>query len=222
VSTKAGQLHFIRIRIDTGVETPQARTFTFDPVEKALVTRMDIAAAVLTIVQGFKTADPACTARGDAGYSEWNALVRRCVLWLGSTNIAEQAGIGALGDPAHSILEQAAEEDPETIAHTMLITGLHEVFTGVAFQAKDVQMLWEQGERFDTDDPSGRVREGLNALLPRQTANGRPSVISIGKVLRNRLDRQIAGMCFRRAGEDRNGTANWMVVPAGSEGSAGD
>lgn len=210
---------FIRIRIDTGVETPQARNFQFDPAEMALATRMEIAHAVLTIIQGFWKASPVQHG-GDAGFSEWNRLVRQCVLWLGSSGVSEAAGLGKLGDPAYSIMEEASADDPETSAHLMLMTGLFDMFTGVAFQAKDVLRVWEIGERSDTDDPAGMVREGLNALL-RQPSHGKPTAIGIGRVLQHRRDRVVNGMCFRLTGTDRNGVRSWTVASAGSAGTSG-
>lgn len=211
---------FIRIRIDAGVETPQGRNFAFDPVDKALSMRMEIASAVLIVIQGFWAAKPVSSGRGDAGFSEWNRLVRQCVLWLASSGIAEAAGLGALGDPAHSIIEEAGTSDLESIAHQMLITGLRDAFPGVTFQSKDVLQLWETGEHRDVDDAAGMVREGLGALL-RQPVHIRPNVISIGKVLQNRRDRQINGMAFRQVGSDRNRVAMWMVIAEGSAGDAG-
>jgi hypothetical protein len=212
---------FIRVRIDAGVETPQARNFAFDPVDKALSMRMEIASAVLMVIQGFWVAQPASSGRGDAGFSEWNRVVRQCILWLASSGIAGAAGLGALGDPAHSIIEEAGADDPETSAHQMFLTGVFDVFPGVTFQSKDVLRLWETGEHCDVDDAAGMVREGLGALL-RQPSHVKPTTISIGKVLKNRRDRLVNGMCFRQVGIDRNGVTTWMVGSAGSAGGAGD
>lgn len=211
---------FIRVRIDTGVETPQARDFMFDPVDKALSMRMEIAAAVLTLVRAYRQANAAAMGAGDAGFSEWNRLVRQCILWLGVAGIAEQAGIGKLGDPAWSIMEEASADDPETSAHLLLMTGLFDAFMGAAFQAKDVLHLWETGERADTDESAGMVREGLGALM-RLVGSGKPSAIGIGRVLQHRRDRVVNGMCFRLAGMDRNGVKAWCVGVAGGAGGNG-
>lgn len=208
---------FIRIRIDAGIETPQSRNFAFDPVDRALAMRMEIAYAVLVVIQGFWAAHVAPSGRGDAGFAEWNRVVRQCVLWLATSGIAEAAGLGALGDPAHSIIEEAGVDDPETSAHQMFMAGLLDVFPGVPFQSKDVLRLWEAGERCEVDDAAGMVRESLSALL-RQPNHIAPTAIGIGKVLKNRRDRLVNGMCFRQVGTDRNGVATWMVGGAGSAG----
>jgi putative DNA primase/helicase len=211
---------FIIVRIDSGSEAPQSRCFDFDPVDKALAMRMEIATAVLVLIQGFRAAQVEMRGRGDAGFSEWNRLVRQCVLWLGEAGVAAAAGIGPLGDPAHSIMHGAVAGDPESGAHQMFMTGLFEAYLGKTFQAKDVRREWEKGDGKDTDVPEGMIREGLTALL-RLPPNVMPTAISVGKVLQHRRDKPINGMCFRQVGTDRNGTANWMVAAAGGAGGAG-
>ncbi|QBQ36741.1 hypothetical protein [Pseudoduganella plicata] len=209
---------FIRVRIDTGVETPQTRDFNFDPVDKALAMRIEIAAAVLSLIRAYWDANASAAGVGDCGFAEWTRLVRQCILWLGATGLTEQAGLGKIGDPAWSILQEASEDDPETSAHLMLMTGLFDVFAGVSFRAKDVLNLWGAGERADTDDPAGMVREALGALM-RQLGQGGPTAIGIGRVLQHRRDRVVNGMCFRLAGTDRNGVKAWCVAAAGDAGT---
>lgn len=209
---------FIRVRIDPGVETPQARTFNFDPVDVALACRMDIAHAVLVLVQAYWAAGSPQLGRGDAGFSEWNRLVRSCVLWVGASDLADKSGLGKLGDPAHSILEEAGSDDPETSAHRMLLHGLHEEFIGANFQAKDVLRAWELGEK-SSDEGLSLIREGLSALLA-----GRREIttVGVGKVLRYRRDRIAGGLVLRQLGTDRNGVALWAVQTALPAGVAGD
>ncbi|WP_295991230.1 hypothetical protein [Rugamonas sp.] len=205
----------IRVRIDPGVETPQSRNFSFDPIDMALAKRQEIAQAVLVVIRAFWQAKPKLDSNGDAGFSEWNKLVRQCVLWVGSTGYCEEAGIGSVGDPAHSIMEDSGVDDPDVAAHRMLLTGLNETFNGVMFQAKDVLQLWELGERRSIDEPNGMIREALTAMLGRHAI---PSSVSLGRVLRNRRDRWVSGLILRQAGKDRNDIALWMVATAGLAG----
>jgi hypothetical protein len=209
----------IRVRIDPGVETPQSRNFSFDPIDLALSMRHKIAQAVLVVIRAFWLAKPSPQGKGDAGFSEWNKLVRQCVLWVGSTGFAESAGIGSIGDPAQSIMEDAGADDPDVAAHRMLMIGLNETYKGLSFQAKDVLQLWELGERRSIDDATGMVREALTAMLGRYAL---PSSVSVGKVLRNRRDRWIAGLILRQAGKDRNGIAQWVIATAGDAGGSRD
>lgn len=211
---------FIRVRIDPGVETPQARSFAFDPVDTALSERMSIARAVLVVVRAFWNAGAPRLGRGDAGFTEWSRLVRDLVLWLGKNGIARCAGVGQLGDPAHSILEEAGTDDPDTTAYRMLLQGLAQEFLGETFQAKDVVGRAQLGEG-SSDEGLSLIYESLSALLP-----GRKDIaaVSVGKVLRFRRDRIAGGLVLRQRGIDRNGVTLWAVelASAGGAGLAGD
>ena len=209
----------IRVRIDPGVETPQSRNFSFDPIDLALSTRHEIAQAVLVVIRACWQAKPRPQGNGDAGFSEWNKLVRQCVLWVGSTGFCESAGIGSVGDPAQSIMEDAGADDPDVAAHRMLMVGLNEMYKGLSFQAKDVLQLWELGERRSSDDPTGMIRESLSVMLGRHAL---PNSVSVGRVLRNRRDRWVGSLILRQVGKDRNDVALWCVETAGVAGDRRD
>ena len=51
--------------------------------------------------------------------------MRQCVLWVGREGIDEEAGVGDMGDPAHSIMEEAGVR-PDSEALAMLLDGLNE------------------------------------------------------------------------------------------------
>jgi hypothetical protein len=189
----------IRIRIDPGVECPQARSFAFDPVDMVLATRLAIAHAVLVLVQAFQAAGSPALGRGDAGFSEWNRLVRRVVLWLQAEGHAEAAGYGPMGDPAHSILEAASADDPDTEAARLLLISLDETFQGESFTAKEVFTLYSTGR--------GEVYEALHSILGRRDVTTQ----SLGITLRNRRDKIVGGLVLRRMGDDNQG-AIWIVV----------
>lgn len=189
----------IRIRIDPGVECPQARNFAFDPVEMVLATRLAVSHAVLVLVQAYQAGGSPVLGRGDAGFSEWNRLVRRVVLWLQAEGYAEDAGHGPLGDPAHSILEAAATDDPDTEAARMLLISLHEKFGGESFTAGEVYAEFSKA--------TGPVFEALHAILGRRDV----TPVSVGRTLLNRRDKIVGGLVLRRGGRNKHG-ALWSVV----------
>jgi putative DNA primase/helicase len=197
---------FLRVRIDTGIECPQAAVFLFDPVAKALVERLTIAHAVMTAMQAFFQAGKPNLGRGDCGFAEWAGLVRSTVLWLEREGFAEEAGIGALGDPARSILEGASESDPDTAGLRLLLEGLRQRFGEEPFRARDVLALWTPGGL--GGGAGALVREGLELLIHRrQNVTAR----TIGDVLRYRRDRFAGGMVLRACGQDRDGVALWTA-----------
>jgi hypothetical protein len=67
-----------------------------------------------------------------------------------------------MADPAHSILEAASADDPDTEAARMLLFSLDEVFHGELFSARDVFQL------FSTE--RGEVFEALHSILGRRVS----------------------------------------------------
>lgn len=190
----------VRVRIDPGVESPQTRSFSFDPVDMALSTRLAIAHAVLVLVQAYQAAGSPKLGKSGCRFHDWDVLVRRVVLWLQVAGYAEAAGYGPLGDPAHSILEAASADDPDTEAARLLLISLHETFQGKSFTAKEVFTLYSTGR--------GEVYEALHAIL-----GGRRDVspVSVGRTLLNRRDKIVGGLVLRRFGDNKQG-AIWVVV----------
>lgn len=196
----------IRVRIDSQLESPQLRSFDFEPEDVALSERYAIARSVLVLVRAFVAAGAPRPGKGDCGFPEWNRLVRSCVLWLHQWRIAEEAGIGVLGDPACSILEGATTSDPDTDGLKLLLAGLEQAFGVDPFRARDVQAIYD----CPNSNAGGLlVREGLETLLP---AHREIKARSIGSVLRNRRDRPAGGRVVRLVGEDRDGLALWWVT----------
>lgn len=194
---------FVKIRIDAGMEKPQTRVFDFDPVAEAIDRRVSIARGALTLFRGWCAAGKPTPRRVGCDFAEWDRLVRCCVLWLAEQGFAVEAGIGELGDPARSIIEDAGRDDPETEGLRTLLMGLAEKFETTPFTAKNVHLLW-QAQSGDVFDGLAEITGGRRDLTPK----------SIGRVMVNRRDRVCGGLVLRRVGEDRNGSAVWCVVRA--------
>ena len=195
---------FLKVRIDTGTETPQALAFDFDPVERALTERLAVASAVCTIVAGFQAAGAPTLGRGDVGFPAWSRMVRSCVIWLQDEGLTEEAGLGRVGDPGAGLLEDAGNDDPDQIALGMLLHGLHEVFgNGGQFTAADVFKLWQGGQPAEVVEALG---EFLSAGKREHTA------LSIGRALGNRRDRIVGGLVLRAGKLDRTKKQYWSVV----------
>lgn len=201
---------FIRVRIDPGVERANSRNFPFDPIDVALSERMNIARAVLVVIRAFHVAGAPCGGSGDAGFSQWNRLVRQCVLWVGDTGYGGDSGIGTLGDPAHSIIEQAGVDDPDTVALRMLLQGLMLTADGEPFGARKL-LTWYSTPDGDGNEGLGLVREGLGAML---AGKRDVTAVAVGRALMYRRDRITRGLVLHQRGTDRNGSALWTVGTA--------
>lgn len=199
---------FVRLRINPGVERPNSLSFPFDPIDLALSERINIARAVLVVIRAYHGSGAPRGASGDAGFSQWSRLVRQCCLWVGESGLSEEAGIGTLGDAAHSIVEQAGADDPSTTAHRLLLCGARLVLDAI-FTARDLLSVYMSAEHVtDPDDDRGLVRDGLGAML-----GGRREVsaVSVGRALAFLRDRIVGGLVLRQCGQDRNGIAQWKV-----------
>lgn len=188
---------FIRVRLDTGVERPQALEFDFNPVDRALVERLAIARAACVLVQGFFVAGSPRLGRGDAGFPVWSRLVRDCVLWCQSEGLSEEAGIGVLGDPAHQIIVEAGSSDASSQALNMLLHGLLETLGESWFYSRDVMTLvGDPNLTAAANNGSGAalLKEALETLCPARTQlNSR----NVGNLLKYRVDQHCDGLVLR-------------------------
>jgi hypothetical protein len=178
-------------RIDTGAENPSALSYAFDPVDRALSDRLGIVRAVITLHRAWHTAGCPRADSINTRFSEWGRTVRQLVLWLRDSDIAKEAGIGTLGDPARSILEGSAANDPETEAVTQAWHALGELFPdGRPFCAADVKRIYDAAEA-GGDDDAVALRESFEVWVG---ARGKPSTRVFHTALNNRRDRIAAGL----------------------------
>lgn len=198
---------FIRVRIDHGVESPQSLEFRFCPVERALTERLSVAHAVMVVVAGYFAAGSPAVGRGDAGFPEWNRLVRQTVLWVRRDGLANDAGIGDLGDPAHFLMEEAGRSDPDSEALALLLDGLRQKFGSEWFRVREVVAWLSLGG----GEANLMVREALELLMPGRGAGVTSG--SLGNVLKFRLDRPACGLVLRRGDGGKN-TAVFSVQEA--------
>jgi hypothetical protein len=203
---------FVRVRIDPGVERPNALDFPFDPTDEALTRRMDIARAVLVLMRGYAVAGAPRLGKGTAGFRDWDRLVRQCVLWLGEQRLCIDAGIGAIADPALSIVEQAGAGDPETEALRCLLKGCLDAFTGRPFTAKELLEVWRVAHD-SREDSLSQLCEALDMMTKSRGAD-QASSLALGRVLLYRRDRVCEGLVLRSIGHDRTKSGLWRVESA--------
>lgn len=201
---------FVRVRIDPGVERPNSLGFPFDPTDLALSERMKIGRAVLVVIRAYHGAGAPRITSSDAGFSQWNRVVRQCCLWVGESGLSEEAGIGTLGDPAHSIVEQAGADDPDTVTLRMLLQGVLLTANGEPFGAREL-LLWYSTPDSGGDEGLGLIREGLGAML---AGKRDVTAVAVGRALMYRRERITGGLVLRQSGTDRNGSTQWAVRTA--------
>lgn len=207
---------FIRVRIDPRCERPQARDFDFEPTERALRSRMAVAWGVLVLIAAHRAAGAPIYGKGGAGFEQWSSLVRQAVLHAGVMGYTEAAGIGVVGDPAKSIVEDASAADPEIEALGNVLVALEEGKRGEDFQVRELLVVYESGFA-RPDSWQGRFREGLRSLPGAD--RGEMTATRLGQYLKHRRDRVVGGLVLQSAGQHR-GAALWKVGRIGPPPSA--
>lgn len=89
--------------LDAGVERPELRTFSTNPVALVAADRGRYVAAALTIAMAYRAAGSPKVCEPVGSYGEWSGMVRAPLIWLGEA------------DPVAS-METARDEDPELAA----------------------------------------------------------------------------------------------------------
>lgn len=196
----------MRVRIDSGAD-PTLRRFDFCPVSEALRDRLKIAEAACVIWRAYFAAGAPRIANDDAGgFTNWSNLCRQPVLWLTREGLAD-----GLGDPAASMLADAAGSDPELEAHADLLRALNALAPdGTVFSSKELLTWWKAGEHAD-DGPFASLREAVSECMNHR-AGQVPTGRSLGRMLHFRRDRVVHKLQLL-AKDDRSANAQlWRVV----------
>jgi hypothetical protein len=171
---------------------PEARAFSFCPVERMIERRPEIIAAVLTLIRAAHLAGP-LSPLSTPSYAQWDALVRQTVLWI-NTNIAKDA----YSDPL-DIIRQATDHSSDRAETYELLQALHTRFKDDPFRASDIAAEIQGGHielQVQFDGVSNRRSSHLSAR-------------SIGRYLRNLADRPFHDLVLRSA--IRQNMCEWRV-----------
>ena len=177
-------------RLDPGVEKPEERTFSFDPVARARENRAAYVGHVLTVLRGYIAAGrPNIDLTPFGSFERWSSLVRSALVWAGAA------------DPCES-RESVMDEDPELARLRALLVAWYERFGRTPQNVKEV-LRAVQGEE-DTDLATA-VEEVATDRRGRVTGQ------SLGLWLRRNMGRISAGLKLQRFSGSQ-GVANWQVL----------
>lgn len=197
----------VRVRIEPQTEHPQAKRFAFSPSDLALRMRTDIAAAVMVLMRAYINAGMPQLSADDARYPQWSKLVRNAVLWVQHKGWGVAAGIGELGDPAHSIVQQTTENDPKVRVLSDLLNALQEYFSLHPFRARDIVSICSltPDKRNETQQ---LIYESMLELCP--TPRRDLTVFTVSHCLRNLRDNISGGRKITTL-LDRTGTTAFQI-----------
>jgi putative DNA primase/helicase len=96
-------------QLDPGVERPELRKFTFDPVKVVKNSRGVIVAAALTILRAYHVAGRPFQVAPLGSFADWSNLVRSALIWLGCA------------DPCDT-MDKVRKADPELAQIKLMMT----------------------------------------------------------------------------------------------------
>lgn len=197
--------------LDAGVERPELRQFTSDPVALIQADRSRYVSASLLIVRAYLKARQPDRLPPIASFGEWSGLVRSALVWLGCA------------DPARS-MEQAREDDPELGELREVMDAWHEAFGTSAVtvrQAIDTATTLTPQADENGDVPHQGAVLALpypalkDALMRVAGVRGVIDAKRLGIWLRARLNRPVGCFRFTKGADDRNSVATWKVGAPG-------
>lgn len=195
----------VLIRMDAGEERPEQRTFKRDHLEDVFARRGELIRAALTISLGYLAAGaPSIEGMHPlGGFSEWDRMVRRPLVWLG------------LPDPMKAS-EGLREQDPDLEGMRLLLSAWSDVFKDAATAAEVVAAGMDS--KTDREHPHPELRDALQMVC-----SEKPNTRRLGYWLRAHRDRIVDGMQIKSGRADGpTKVVRWRVVSCGDAGDTGD
>lgn len=210
--------------IDPGTATPQALSFAFNPELSALAARDVIVASILTIHRAWHAAGRLGHDGKDCGFLMWARTIRAMVCWLQESGIADEAGIGTLGDAAHAILTlEAAKGDVTAQIDAGIVLALHGAFGSAPFETGEARDLFQSGRKLaeggtSADDDNQITAaavmffEAIAAIKPECLRMPQGiSTQSLSAILRNRRGRRIGKIRIEIMAESER-SKTWYIA----------
>ena len=186
--------------LNSGVEQPELREFTFRPDERIRADRGAYVAAVLAIARAYIVAGSPRVCGPIGSYEQWSARVRAPLIWIGEA------------DPVKT-MEQAREEDPELSAIRELHGQWREhlpwdlpMTSNAIAQAACVR---DPGGSF-TGIGDFKVPEFRDLLLRQAGEAGKVNTLRLGKWLGRISGRVVDGFVLGMKSDAHHGNRYWL------------
>ena len=187
--------------LDSGLERPEERKFSGNPVKLILADRGKYISAAITIVRAYLEAGSPGKLSPLASFAEWSDLVRCALVWLGCT------------DPVATMLK-IRDVDPVLTNLTSVLSAWVVAFGKDQTNAKTAQQVAATFiNGFNPEGEDGEALTNLRAALT-PVASDRGGIIDankLGKWLRGSKGRPASGLKFDSK-QARGGVAGWFVV----------
>jgi putative DNA primase/helicase len=192
--------------LDTEMERPELRQFTFNPVKTVLGNRGRYIADVLIICRAYIAAGRPEPAPALGSFEGWSDLVRSALLWLGEA------------DPVET-MEKAREEDPYLANLRTVFAALRNT-VGLDRPKSTAELISLAEETLNGTLMNAELRDALSVVSAER--NGRLNPRLLGHWLRRNKGRVDAG--YRLEGRSASRADWWLskVVPVVAASSSSE
>jgi putative DNA primase/helicase len=187
------------IRMDSGKERPEQRTFSRDHLQDVFDRRGELIRAALTLPLAYLAAGaPAIEGMHPlGGFEQWDRMVRRPLVWLGLTNPLDAS-------------ESLREQDPDLEGMRLLLGAWCDA--GDEFQKPKTASELVHAATTAGGDLDTTKRESLNDAL-QLICYEKITTRKVGNWLRSHKDRIVDGIKVEQVGTDGHAkVARWRVV----------
>jgi hypothetical protein len=208
-------------RLDTGMEKPYTKHFSFCPLGMIKSSRMKYIRHALIILRGCMGIERPDPEFNLGSFEEWDFLVRRSILTICEL-VKHNPDYGhiELADPIQNMLNSVGH-DPETATIDLLLRGLRSMNKEVAVSPRDIYSI-HTGIRYVNDagnSEQGLLREALAYI--NDDLGGKLSARRLGSWLLNRKDRVIGGLKLVGIKDNQSQGYIWRALPVENAGSTG-
>ena len=198
-------------QLDPGVERPELRQFSFDPVEVVLAQRGAMVAAALTILRAYHVAGRPHQVSPLGSFADWSNWVRSALIWLGCDDPCDTMEKVRKADPALAQIKAVMAQWTKVIGQKRVTTG------DLNTQAEEMVEVSPGSSSKKPKHPEFR-----DALLAVAGEGARINGRKLGKWLSKYEDRVVNGHKFLSP-STRGGQSVWVletVAPSPNAASA--
>jgi putative DNA primase/helicase len=110
-------------QLDPGVERPELRQFSFDPVKLAKEQRADFVAAALTILRAYHVAGRPYQVPPLGSFADWSNWVRSALIWLDCADPCDTMEKVRKADPQMALIKQVMAQWKKVVGPNKVTTG---------------------------------------------------------------------------------------------------
>jgi len=208
-------------RLDTGMEKPYTKHFSFCPLGLIRAQRMKYIRHALIILRGCLSKKKPNPENNLGSFEEWDYLVRRSILTVCDLIKAHpKYSHIELSDPIENMIKSAGD-DPESSTIDLVLRGLQALKNSVALSPREIYTVMLEGHPFPPKiyDEKALLKEALQVI--NDDMGGKLTSRKLGAWLLNRKDRVVGGLKLVGVKDSQSQGYIWRAIVVSETGSTG-